>query len=138
MIRRITGTLAKTRRRVSWATSAVSAKSMCRSSFYNLPAVGERVTLLAHFVVREDAQVQTENFRTSLHVRLRQIIQRFTAASSNPLCQKSVRQIQNYRGRSVEPIFVLNSYSYATKARLVGPGKNQFKGGRIRNRNSSE
>ena len=27
------------------------------SSFYNLPAVGERVTLLTHFVVREDAQV---------------------------------------------------------------------------------
>ena len=27
------------------------------SSFYNLPAVGDRVTLLTHFVVREDAQV---------------------------------------------------------------------------------
>lgn len=27
------------------------------SSFFNLPAVGERVTLLTHFVVREDAQV---------------------------------------------------------------------------------
>ncbi len=27
------------------------------STFYNLPAVGERVTLLTHFVVREDAQV---------------------------------------------------------------------------------
>jgi Holliday junction DNA helicase RuvA len=26
------------------------------SSFYNLPALGERVTLLTHFVVREDAQ----------------------------------------------------------------------------------
>jgi len=26
------------------------------SSFYNLPAVGERVTLVTHFVVREDAQ----------------------------------------------------------------------------------
>jgi len=26
------------------------------SSFYNLPAVGERVTLITHFVVREDAQ----------------------------------------------------------------------------------
>jgi Holliday junction DNA helicase RuvA len=26
------------------------------SSFYNLPAIGERVTLLTHFVVREDAQ----------------------------------------------------------------------------------
>jgi Holliday junction DNA helicase RuvA len=27
------------------------------SSFYNLPAIGESVTLLTHFVVREDAQV---------------------------------------------------------------------------------
>ena len=27
------------------------------SSFYNLPAVGKRVTLLTHFVVREDAQL---------------------------------------------------------------------------------
>jgi holliday junction DNA helicase RuvA len=27
------------------------------STFYNLPAVGEKVTLLTHFVVREDAQV---------------------------------------------------------------------------------
>lgn len=27
------------------------------STFYNLPAVGDKVTLLTHFVVREDAQV---------------------------------------------------------------------------------
>ena len=27
------------------------------STFYNLPALGERVTLLTHFVVREDAQL---------------------------------------------------------------------------------
>jgi len=27
------------------------------STFYNLPAVGERVVLLTHFVVREDAQI---------------------------------------------------------------------------------
>ena len=27
------------------------------STFYNLPALGERVTLLTHFIVREDAQV---------------------------------------------------------------------------------
>ena len=27
------------------------------STFYNLPAIGERVSLLTHFVVREDAQV---------------------------------------------------------------------------------
>ena len=29
---------------------------MPMSSFFNLPALGERVTLLTHFVVREDAQ----------------------------------------------------------------------------------
>ena len=27
------------------------------STFYNLPALGERLTLLTHFVVREDAQL---------------------------------------------------------------------------------
>ena len=27
------------------------------STFYNLPAIGERVSLLTHFVVREDAQI---------------------------------------------------------------------------------
>src|SRR5436309_6989782 len=27
------------------------------SSFYNLPGLGERVTLLTHFIVREDAQL---------------------------------------------------------------------------------
>jgi Holliday junction DNA helicase RuvA len=27
------------------------------SSFYNLPGLGERVTLLTHFIVREDAQI---------------------------------------------------------------------------------
>jgi len=27
------------------------------STFYNLPGVGERVSLLTHFVVREDAQI---------------------------------------------------------------------------------
>ena len=27
------------------------------STFYNLPASGQRVTLLTHFVVREDAQI---------------------------------------------------------------------------------
>jgi holliday junction DNA helicase RuvA len=31
--------------------------SVPMSTFYNLPALGERVTLLTHFVVREDAQV---------------------------------------------------------------------------------
>ena len=27
------------------------------STFYNLPGIGERVSLLTHFVVREDAQI---------------------------------------------------------------------------------
>ena len=27
------------------------------STFYNLPALGEKVSLLTHFVVREDAQI---------------------------------------------------------------------------------
>ena len=27
------------------------------STFYNLPALGEKVSLLTHFVVREDAQL---------------------------------------------------------------------------------
>ena len=27
------------------------------TTFYNLPATGERVSLLTHFVVREDAQI---------------------------------------------------------------------------------
>ena len=27
------------------------------STFYNLPGLGEKVTLLTHFVVREDAQI---------------------------------------------------------------------------------
>lgn len=31
--------------------------SVPMSTFYNLPATGERVTLLTHFVVREDAQL---------------------------------------------------------------------------------
>ena len=31
--------------------------SVPMSTFYNLPALGEKVTLLIHFVVREDAQL---------------------------------------------------------------------------------
>ena len=31
--------------------------SVPMSTFYNLPALGEKVTLLTHFVVREDAQL---------------------------------------------------------------------------------
>ena len=31
--------------------------SVPMSTFYNLPAAGEKITLLTHFVVREDAQL---------------------------------------------------------------------------------
>jgi Holliday junction DNA helicase RuvA len=38
---------------MAWATKS----SVPMSTFYNLPALGEPVTLLTHFVVREDAQL---------------------------------------------------------------------------------
>src|SRR3954467_15753217 len=59
MIGRLTGTLAaKTPPQVLVDVGGVGYEvDVPMSSFYNLPAVGERVTLLTHFVVREDAQV---------------------------------------------------------------------------------
>ena len=59
MIGRITGTLAeKAPPRLLIDVGGVGYEvDVPMSSFYNLPAVGERVTLLTHFVVREDAQV---------------------------------------------------------------------------------
>ena len=59
MIGRLTGTLAeKTPPQVLVDVSGVGYEvDVPMSSFYNLPALGERVTLLTHFVVREDAQV---------------------------------------------------------------------------------
>ncbi len=59
MIGRLTGTLAeKTPPHLLIDVDGVGYEvDVPMSSFYNLPAVGEQVTLLTHFVVREDAQV---------------------------------------------------------------------------------
>ena len=59
MIGRITGLLAeKTPPLVLVDVNGVGYEiDVPMSSFYNLPGLGERVTLLTHFVVREDAQV---------------------------------------------------------------------------------
>ena len=59
MIGRITGTLAeKSPPQLLIDVNGVGYEiDVPMSSFYNLPALGERVTLLTHFVVREDAQV---------------------------------------------------------------------------------
>jgi Holliday junction DNA helicase RuvA len=58
MIGRLTGQLAeKTPPQVLIDVQGVGYEvDVPMSSFYNLPALGERVTLLTHFVVREDAQ----------------------------------------------------------------------------------
>ena len=59
MIGRLTGTLAaKSPPQLLIDVNGVGYEvDVPMSSFYNLPAVGERVTLLTHFIVREDAQV---------------------------------------------------------------------------------
>src|SRR3954465_14589402 len=59
MIGRLTGTLAaKTPPQVLLDVGGVGYEvDVPMSSFYNLPGLGERVVLLTHFVVREDAQV---------------------------------------------------------------------------------
>jgi Holliday junction DNA helicase RuvA len=59
MIGRITGTLAeKSPPQILVDVNGVGYEvSVPMSSFFNLPAMGERVTLLTHFVVREDAHV---------------------------------------------------------------------------------
>jgi holliday junction DNA helicase RuvA len=44
------------------------------STFYNLPGVGERVTLLTHFVVREDAQILYGFGSTSERAAFRELI----------------------------------------------------------------
>jgi Holliday junction DNA helicase RuvA len=58
MIGRLTGILAeKTPPQVLIDVNGVGYEvDVPMSSFYNLPALGERTTLLTHFVVREDAQ----------------------------------------------------------------------------------
>ncbi len=59
MIGRLTGTLAqKSPPQVLIDVNGVGYEvDVPMSSFYNLPTLGERVTLLTHFIVREDAQL---------------------------------------------------------------------------------
>ncbi|MEN9544982.1 MAG: hypothetical protein RLZZ598_1815 [Pseudomonadota bacterium] len=59
MIGRLTGTLAeKSPPHILLDVQGVGYEvDVPMSSFYNLPALGEQVTLLTHFVVREDAQL---------------------------------------------------------------------------------
>jgi Holliday junction DNA helicase RuvA len=59
MLGRLTGTLAgKSPPQVLIDVNGVGYEvDVPMSSFYNLPALGERVSLLTHFVVREDAQL---------------------------------------------------------------------------------
>jgi holliday junction DNA helicase RuvA len=59
MIGRLTGTLAeKSPPQLLVDVNGVGYEvDVPMSSFYNLPGLGERVTLLTHFIVREDAQV---------------------------------------------------------------------------------
>ncbi len=59
MIGRLTGTLAaKSPPQLLVDVGGVGYEvDVPMSSFYNLPGLGERVTLLTHFIVREDAQV---------------------------------------------------------------------------------
>jgi Holliday junction DNA helicase RuvA len=59
MIGRLTGTLAeKSPPQLLIDVNGVGYEvDVPMSTFYNLPGLGERVTLLTHFVVREDAQV---------------------------------------------------------------------------------
>ncbi|WP_298835571.1 Holliday junction branch migration protein RuvA [uncultured Piscinibacter sp.] len=59
MIGRLTGTLAeKTPPQLLIDVNGVGYEvDVPMSTFYNLPGLGERVVLLTHFVVREDAQV---------------------------------------------------------------------------------
>ena len=44
------------------------------STFYNLPALGEKVSLLTHFVVREDAQIVYGFGQASERAAFRQLI----------------------------------------------------------------
>ncbi len=59
MIGRLTGLIAeKTPPRVLIDVNGIGYEvDVPMSSFFNLPGIGERVTLLTHFVVREDAQI---------------------------------------------------------------------------------
>ena len=56
------------------------------STFYNLPGLGEKVTLLTHFVVREDAQVLF-GFLTQPSARPSACWSRSPASARAPRCR---------------------------------------------------
>ena len=76
MIGRLTGLLAeKTPPQVLIDVGGVGYEvDVPMSSFYNLPALGERTTLLTHFVVREDAQLLFGFLTTAERAAFRQLI----------------------------------------------------------------
>jgi holliday junction DNA helicase RuvA len=76
MIGRLTGTLAqKAPPQVLIDVQGVGYElDVPMSTFYNLPALGERVTLLTHFVVREDAQALYGFLHTDERATFRQLI----------------------------------------------------------------
>ena len=76
MIGRLTGTLAeKTPPQVLIDVNGVGYEvDVPMSSFYNLPALGQRVTLLTHFVVREDAQLLFGFLTAAERATFRQLI----------------------------------------------------------------
>ncbi len=76
MIGRLTGTLAeKSPPQVLIDVNGVGYDvDVPMSSFYNLPALGQRVTLLTHFVVREDVQLLFGFLTASERATFRQLI----------------------------------------------------------------
>jgi holliday junction DNA helicase RuvA len=76
MIGRLTGTLAeKAPPQILLDCNGVGYElDVPMSSFYNLPALGERVTLLTHFVVREDAQLLYGFLTAAERATFRQLI----------------------------------------------------------------
>ena len=76
MIGRLTGLLAeKTPPQILLDVNGVGYEvDVPMSTFYNLPALGERVTLLTHFVVREDAQLLFGFLTTPERATFRQLV----------------------------------------------------------------
>ena len=76
MIGRLTGLLAeKTPPQVLLDVGGVGyVVDVPMSTFYNLPALGERTTLLTHFVVREDAQLLFGFLSAAERATFRQLI----------------------------------------------------------------
>ena len=76
MIGRLTGVIAeKTPPLVLIDVNGVAYEvDVPMSSFYNLPNLGERVTLLTHFIVREDAQILFGFLTTEERATFRQLI----------------------------------------------------------------